>query len=302
MGFLAIAFLLLLLVVFIVIIIVAAVLFMVYITSLVWAFMVALISMICWLVIRRKDKHRACTPLTLFISYCIIFGVLAIAPPVVKFVMKDDNYYTDLGVYVEQDESEIISTSTITFNGIDYVRPEQDSMFYEGDTAKYQVLTPIANIPDCTDDMVYSVENDAGITILRYKFYYYISAEDIAIATEYYSNLTEPHTIFADNYSSLMKSHDCEVDLDTEHFNTLYDQWINGLDDGEYVSSSRIGTVYLFAVSPDGVATRKIQIGYYDDGDAFLYRGQYRYSIDDPTAEEALAPVIESYEQYQESK
>ena len=291
MAFAVFGFLALLLVV---ICLLAVVMLVVYVGVLVFSFLVAIISLICWLVIRRKNKERGCVPLTVFISYCIIFGVLAVVPQVIIHTSQEEGYYTDLGVYVEQTEDEIRLSEAITFMGAEYKKSDLP-MFYDKNCLGLVEKIPVANIPQCTDDMVYRVENSAGVTILCYSNYYYFTEEGEAAAEEYYSSLTEPHTVVANDRGNIRYEYDIAADLDIAHFNALYCQWENGLDAGDYLGSA--DAFYIFAVSGDGVSTRSVRIGYDDSGDIFLYRGSYRYAISDSAALQALAPIVDSYKQ-----
>ncbi len=272
----------------------------------IWAtiasFVFALLFGVTWK--RRKDKIKndatnVC--LCLFLCYSIIGAGLVIEPAVkyaIVFVYDWTTYipYIKTSRMIEETEEEIKESHTITIDGTKYFH-RRDTII-SSDVSLNDILIPFANIPDCTNTMIYGVKNDAGVTILRYDRSNYLSEEDWSKALAYYSELSKPHTVYCNSLYDKKR----EIKLDIELFNKIYNEYMQEARCEPGIPSNKIGRrtdFYIYAVSPDGVSSRKVEFAYGDSPSA-IYFATYStaYEITSVEARDAILPYAEKYIRY----
>ncbi len=282
---------------------VVALLAVAYVAFLAYSAVAALVSGICWGVMKSRNARYRDIPLTFFISYAAI--VVILIGIVISGKLSFDSYadsvtdqytlqYSDLGVYAEETEDEIDDTNCITLNGVKYYEPDSSSpLFYRGRELNEEHLTPIANVTDDTN-MIFDVKNDAGVTILWYESHQYLTAEGLEIAEAYYRYLNAPQKMALCETSPNFGYEDTE--FDTELFNRLYAEWqrIRNFEDEEVQVMGNAEEFYLVAFSPDNVAVRDIHISY-KDGEVYFYKYHNKYPITDKEAHDALLPIAVEY-------
>ncbi len=288
--------------IFVLIIVVAIVglLLIVFAGFMIFSAVATLASGVCWGVMKKKDIKRRDIPLVLFISFGILLAGMVSIVLICHFAFVSlgssydsiyTNQYTDLGIYAEETADEIAETECITLNGTKYYMPDYDStIYYRNRELTPEYLTPIANVSDDEQHMIYSVRNDAGVAIIWYNDHQYLTEGGIPVAEDYYSDLADEQKIVVSKSSPNYGYKD--ITFDTELFNTLYAEWQCAGEEVHVMGNAE--EFYIIAFSPDNVAIRDMYISY-KDGEVYFYKYHNKYLIKDTQAHDALLQIAEMY-------
>lgn len=206
-----------------------------------------------------------------FIIAFITFATLLITIFTCRFGMygKKPYDYERTGTRIKESISQIESNGYLIYKKDKYISPYYCRDWYkelDGNKTK----TPAANI-GYGYDMVYSVDNDLGITILQVEYRNYFKEDELDMAMEYYENLDDYEFYLSDG-SYIMQYEEPYVkpiSFDAEMFRYLRDP--NENDFPEYVEQDTKGKrFHIIARSPDGVYECEIRM-YYNDGAILVY-------------------------------
>ncbi len=160
-----------------------------YILTLVITLPLAIIGFVYWRKNKETQPKRSSAALAFSIVFIVIFVIVGVSPFISDWYDKKD--YVDTGVYAEETHMDILHFRQMTLNGVTYYEVNAPYSFLYDIKYNDETFTPIANVQDCDDDVIYSVANDAGVTILSFKGYSFLTHSDLSTANNYYKRSSD---------------------------------------------------------------------------------------------------------------